>query len=629
MSYDDNLVLDTISFEVRVGERVGLIGRNGSGKTTLLSLLSGKLLPDAGSVYIARGTAVETLDQFPVCPLGTTVRQALLMAFAPLHAMEREILGLQQQLEHLGEQSAELLHTYDKLVLRYEVQGGYEQDLRYARTTQGLGITESFSQRLFEDLSGGEKTKINLARILLAQPDLLLLDEPTNHLDLRSIEWFEDFLVSYPGTVILISHDRTFLDRAVNRVLELAGTKLSDYFGNYTEYMAHKEHEAELAARHRMREEKEIARLTKSASRLHQWGIQTKRLTRAAMNMRKRVDRIKAGQAHPIHRDRRGMRASLASGGRSGDEVLHFREVAVGYEQPLLEGVSFTLWRGDRVALLGDNGTGKTTLLKLLTGELFPLHGSIALGANVHMGFMPQHISFERPDRTLLDTLLFETKTSAQVARDRLAVYDFLGEEVFKRVADLSGGERVRLKHCLLSFQTINLFVLDEPTNHLDTASREWVENLLEQSEGTLLFVSHDRYFVRRIATRILAIQDGRLLQFEGGFDEWQESQTAANAKLKASVSTPPLPRRTFPQKVEQSPLRAERALQRELAVVERELLDTERAIAEVETDMELAAHDYTTLEMLLYCHTALKDTADSLFEQWSALSLQLEEMRT
>ena len=633
-SFGEHVVLSDVSFELRQGEHVGLIGRNGSGKSTLFRLLCGQMQPDGGTLSVAPGLRMEVLEQIPHYPEGTTVEQVMRTGFAPLRDMEAQLAALREQMEQ--DASPALLQSYDRLHARYESEGGYEQDLSFARVATGLHLEEQFLARPFEALSGGEKTKVNLARIMLANPDILLLDEPTNHLDMASIEWTEEFLFHYKGTVLLISHDRTFLDSTVNRIMELEYGKITDYAGNYSEYMDYKEQLAELQQRHYEREQKEIKRLETVSTRLLGWGIQTERLSRAALSMRKRIARLRENQTQRMRQNNRRIRASLDDGGRSGFDVLSLKDVAVGYDgKKLLEHVSFELKKGERVALLGDNGAGKTTLFKLLCGELPAMEGRVKWGANVKVGLMPQNLVFEHPERTLLDTLLWERPgLTAQMARDRLASYDFLGEEVFKLVADLSGGERARLKHCLLSFEPINLFLLDEPTNHLDIPSREWVESVLEEYEGTLLFISHDRYFISRMASRILTVEQGTVHDFRGGFEAYQQArearrQTAAPAAPKAPTKEAAEAKAPADGGRALSPLRQERTLQRRQAACEKEIAALEQQLLQLKEEMERSMSDYEALFELTQRQAALETQLEELYEQWSGFAEQLEALES
>ncbi|HWQ50943.1 MAG TPA: ABC-F family ATP-binding cassette domain-containing protein [Terriglobales bacterium] len=610
-SFGDHIILEDVSFDIGGGERVGLIGRNGSGKTTLLRILTGDSYADKGDVHIEPAARVEVLEQIPRAGAGDTVEAVIRTAFDHLREMERRIAAMEAEMT--TDHSAPLLKAYDRLRVEYDTAGGYEQDLNFARTVAGLGFGAQFLSREFNGLSGGEKTKVNLARIILSSPEVLLLDEPTNHLDMRSIEWIEEFLAGYKGTVILISHDRYFLDRVCTRIIELAGGKVTSFSGNYSEYMAWKEARAEQLERLYEREQAEIDRLETVSEKLLGWGIQTERLSRAALSMRKRIERLRANRTTRIVRDNRRIHAVINDGGRTGFDLLSVIDVAAGYDgEPVFEDVTLDVKQGERIALLGDNGAGKTTFFKLLTGEKKPMSGRIKFGANVKVGLMPQTVTFEHPERNLVDTLLYAHPVTARIARDRLAAYDFVGEEVFKLVADLSGGELSRLKLCLLSFEPINLFLLDEPTNHLDITAREWIENTLEEYEGAMIFISHDRYFISRFADRILTVADGHIDAFSGDFEAWRQARAQPAAPVKIYDKKP--------KTKEVSPAKAGRVRERAIAACERDIAALERELAGVKGDMDAASTDYEALEALTAREGTLRDEIDRLYSRLDEL---------
>lgn len=610
-SFGDRVILDGVSFDVGCGERVGLIGRNGSGKTTLLRILTGDSYADRGDVHIDGAARVEVLEQIPHAGEGDTVEAVIRTAFDHLREMEERIAAMEAEMTKVH--SAPLLKAYDRLRVEYDTAGGYTQDLNFAKTVAGLSFDAPFLSREFNGLSGGEKTKVNLARIILSSPEVLLLDEPTNHLDMRSIEWIEEFLANYKGTVILISHDRYFLDRVATRIIELAGGKITSFPGNYSEYMEWKEARAEQLERLYEREQAEIDRLETVSEKLLGWGIQTERLSRAALSMRKRIERLRSSQTTRIAKDNRRIHAVINDGGRTGFDVLSVIDAAAGYDgEPVFENVNLDIKQGERIALLGDNGAGKTTFFKLLTGEKKPSAGRIKFGANVKIGLMPQTVTFEHPERNLVDTLLYAKPVTAQIARDRLAAYDFVGEEVFKLVGTLSGGELSRLKLCLLSFEPINLFLLDEPTNHLDIAAREWIESTLEEYDGTMIFISHDRYFISRFADRILTVAGGKIETFTGDFEAYRQWCAQPPATVKSYDKK---------QKAKEvSPAKAERLRERAISACERDIAALERELADVRSDMESSSTDYEALEALTAREVTLRDEIDRLYSKLDEL---------
>ncbi len=609
-SFADRIILDGVSFDIERGERVGLIGKNGSGKTTLLKIITGDMDYDSGNVSVEGGARVEVLAQIPKAGVGESVASVIRSAFNHLKEIETKLAELERDMA--TDSSRDIMERYDKLRTLYETIGGYEQDVSYNRTVSGLAFTEEFLSREFNGLSGGEKTKVNLARIILSSPDLLLLDEPTNHLDMRSIEWIEEFLANYKGTVLLISHDRYFLDRVATRIIELAVGGITSLNGNYSEYMEWKEAREEQLQKAFDKEQTEINRLARVSERLLGWGIQTERLSRAALSMRKRLDKLRENRTERMVRDKRMIHGVINDGGRTGFDVLSVIEIAAGYDSPIIENVNLELKAGERVALLGDNGAGKTTFFKLLTGEKKQDSGRLKWGANVKVGHLPQTVEFKHTERNLVDTVLYAHPVTAQIARDRLAAYDFRGEDVFKLVKSLSGGELSRLKLCLLSFEPINLFLLDEPTNHLDIDSREWIENTLEEYDGAMIFVSHDRYFISRFAGRIWAVGGGTIKEHVGDFESYRQKQ---------AETPPPKPPKQEEKKAGQplSP-KAIRNKERKIASLEKEIEAKEKEIAGISKEMENSSTDYEALEKLTQMELELRDKVEEIYAELEVL---------
>ncbi|MBQ1264479.1 MAG: ABC-F family ATP-binding cassette domain-containing protein, partial [Oscillospiraceae bacterium] len=472
-SFDtDENVLDGITFDVQSGERVGLLGKNGAGKTTLFRILTGELDYNSGEVVFASGKKVGLISQIPHYPDGYTVDDVLQTAFASLTSVKREMERLERQMtEHTPH---DILQRYDELSNRYLVGGGYETATQTDKICNGLDISPAMRAQEFASLSGGEKTRVNLARLLLEQTDILLLDEPTNHLDMKSVEWLEDYISRFKGTVLAISHDRYFLDRVVSRVIEIHAGKAEFYSGNYSFYMQEKQARFEQQLKQYEKEQAKLSQLGFTLERMKGWGINNRTLYRRAMSIQHRMERIEKTERPTKDKT---MRARFGEKDFFGDEVLSVKNMSKSFgSRTLFSDVELTVGGGERIALLGDNGTGKTTFLKMLLGEEAG-EGRVKFGPTVKWAYLPQIIRFDHPDRTLLDTMLYEKNCSVQTARDRLGAFLFEGEDVFKTVGTLSGGEQSRLRLCMLMDEKINLLVLDEPTNHLDIASREWVED--------------------------------------------------------------------------------------------------------------------------------------------------------
>ena len=529
-SFDaDTNLLDGVSFDIQAGERVGLLGRNGAGKTTLFKILTGELDYNTGEVRFAPGRKVGLISQIPHYPAGYTVEDVLRTAF-------RELANIQSKMRRLEEQMAAqpdkaLLAEYDALSTRFQTGGGYETDMQTDKICNGLGIPAAQRQQDFDSLSGGEKTRVNLARLLLEKTDILLLDEPTNHLDMHAVEWLEGYIEKFRGTVLTISHDRYFLDRVVTRIIELHDGKAEFYSGNYSFYVQEKQARFDLQLKQYEKEQAKLGQLGFTLERMKGWGINNRTLYRRAMSIQHRMERIEKTDRPTQEKT---LRARFAQRDFFGDEVLSVKGLGKAYDgRTLFSDVELQVAGGERIALLGDNGTGKSTFLKLLLGEEAGA-GRVKFGPTVKWAYLPQIIHFAHPERTLLDTMLYEKNCTVQTARDRLGAYLFEGEDVFKTVSSLSGGEQSRLRLCMLMDEKINLLVLDEPTNHLDMHAVEWLEEYISKFKGTVLTISHDRYFLDRVVSRVIEIHDGKAEFYSGNYSFYvQEKQARFELQLK------------------------------------------------------------------------------------------------
>ena len=499
-------VLDGLSFTVTAGERVAILGKNGCGKTTLFRILTGELDYDEGSVTLAPGKRIGLISQIPVYPEGWTTEDVLRTAQIALDRAELRMREIEAQLE-AGVESEELLKEYDRLQSDFERLGGYEADAERNRVANGLEITQDMRARLFENLSGGEKTRVNLARLILEDTDILLLDEPTNHLDLQATEWLEEYISHFKGTVLAISHDRYFLDKVAQRCIEITEGKAEFYSGNYSFYTEERQRRFNEKMKQYEKDSAKIAQLQKAAEQMHLWAFMgMDKLHKRAFSMEKRIEKLKQTE-RPVTQKKLSVKFKEAS--FTGDEAVVMADVSKRYDEKLLfSGLDLEIVGGESVAILGKNGTGKTSLVRIMTGELTADSGYTYLGPQVRCAYLPQIIRFSDDSRSALDTMLYDCRCTPQEARDRLAAFGFQGERVLTPVGVLSGGERSRLKLCMLMGADINLLILDEPTNHLDIASREWMEDALSDYEQTLIFVSHDRYFIEKFATRILYFND-------------------------------------------------------------------------------------------------------------------------
>ena len=601
-------LLDGLTFEIQEGERVAILGRNGCGKTTLLKILTGEMDYDDGEVYVNPNKRLGLISQIPHFPEGFLVEDVLHSAFADLWNIRMRMEAIEKQMQSGSD--SELLREYDRLTAAFQAGGGYETDVETDKICNGLGITRQQRQQEFDSLSGGEKTRVNLARLLLEKTDILLLDEPTNHLDLRSVEWLESYVNTFKGTVVVISHDRYFIDRVAQRVIEITDGHAEFYSGNYSFYMDEKQARFDLQMKQYEQEQAKLKQLGFTVERMKGWGINNRTLYRRAMSIQHRMERIRKTEKP---KKERTMKASFGEKDFSGDVVFKIKGLSKSFgEHALFSDVNLNVEGGERIALLGDNGSGKTTFLSCLLGDE-SCQGKIQFGPTVKVGYLPQILHFDHPERSLYDTMLYEKNCTPQTARDRLGAFLFQGEDVFKTVGTLSGGEQSRLRLCMLMDEKINLLILDEPTNHLDIASRGWVEAAIEEFEGTLLFVSHDRYFIEKFAERIWLLQDGMIRDFPCGYQKYRsilEHEAALKAESPAA-----------PKQKKEKPKGGTKDSEKRLRALEREIEKQEQSIAALDKQIEEAASDYQELTRLLGEKEAQEATLMELMEQWEQMS--------
>ena len=597
-------LLEDLSFDIQEGERVAILGRNGCGKTTLFKILTGEMDYDGGEVYVNPNKKLGLISQIPHFPAGYTVEDVLRSAFTELTSAKRKMEALEQAMTQGA--TAEQLREYDALVNRFQSGGGYEMDVDVDKICNGLGITAAQRPQEFDSLSGGEKTRINLARLLLEKTDILLLDEPTNHLDLNSVEWLESYIKSFKGTVLIISHDRYFIDQVAQRVIEITDGHAEFYTGNYSFYMEEKQARFDLQLKQYEQEQDKLKQLGYTVERMKGWGINNRTLYRRAMSIQHRMERI---QKTKRPKTEKTMKASFGEKDFSGDVVFKMKNVSKSYgDRVLFSDVNLNVEGGERIALLGDNGTGKSTFLKCLLGEE-DCGGRIQFGPTVKWGYLPQIIRFDHPERSLYDTMLYEKNLTPQMARDRLGAFLFQGEDVFKTVGTLSGGEQSRLRLCMLMDEKINLLILDEPTNHLDIASREWVEAAIEEFEGVLLFVSHDRYFIEKFAERIWLLENGAIRDFPCGYQKYRSI-------LDHEAQARTLPK-SEPKVKKERPRTGTKDGEKLVRRLEREIEKQEGLISELDGKIEAAAADYQELTRLLGEKEQAEEVLLELMEQW------------
>ena len=620
-SFDlEKRILDGLTFQVDAGERVGLLGRNGAGKTTLFKILTGELDYDSGTVQIASGRRVGLISQIPVYPEGYTVEDVLQTAFARMFRMKDEMDALALRMEQ-GASDDATLRCYGELNARFEGLGGWDTETAVNKVANGLSISPEMRTRLFDRLSGGEKTRVNLGRLILEDTDVLLLDEPTNHLDLQATEWLEEYLRRFRGTVVTISHDRYFLDRTVTRIIELLDGKAEFYSGNYSFYAIEKERRYQERMKQYLKEQAKIRQLEKAAEQLHLWAFMgNDALHKRAFSMEKRIQRMRTTQKPT---KARRLEARFQSREFKGDEVLQIRGVSKAFGQRrLFDDVYLRCEGGERIALLGENGTGKTTLLNMIMGLEHPDSGMIRLGPSVKAAYLPQVIHFDHPERSILDTMLYELDITPQSARNRLAAYQFTGEDVFEPVSVLSGGELSRLRLCMLMDESVNLLILDEPTNHLDIDSREWLEEAVEDFDGTLLFVSHDRYFINRFATRVWELEHAVITDYPMGFAQYRQ----VREEERRAAQPAPAPSAAKKSAPAGKGNRAQQAARKQLTICETAIARLEASLASLDRDMEQFACDAEKLGELYRQRQTVEAELEQEMTRWEELSLRAEE---
>ena len=599
-------LLENLTFEIQEGECVAILGRNGCGKTTLFNILTGQMDYDSGEVYVNPNKKLGLISQIPRFPEDFTVEDVLRSAYADILRVRQKMELLECEMAN-GATDAQL-REYDVLTNRFQTGGGYDMDVEVDKICNGLGITPEQRVQEFASLSGGEKTRVNLARLLLEKTDILLLDEPTNHLDLNSVEWLEQYINAFKGTVLTISHDRYFIDQVADRVIEITDGHAEFYSGNYSFYMDEKQARFDLQLKQYQQEQAKLKQLGYTVERMKGWGINNRTLYRRAMSIQHRMERIRKTEKP---KKERTMKASFGEKEFSGDIVFKMKNVSKSFgDRVLFSDVNLTVEGGERIALLGDNGTGKTTFIKCLLGDE-DCAGKIQFGPTVKFGYLPQIIHFDHPERSLYDTMLYEKNCTPQTARDRLGAFLFQGEDVFKQVGNLSGGEQSRLRLCMLMDEKINLLILDEPTNHLDIASREWVEAAIEEFEGVLLFVSHDRYFIEKFAERIWLLDGGTIRDFPCGYQKYR-SILEHEAAAKPIATAAPKPKKEKPKGGTKDTDKLIRRL-------EREIEKQEALIAEFDEKIEAAAADYQELTRLLGEKEDAEAVLMDLMEQWDA----------
>ncbi len=613
---DATLVLKDISFNIYDNERVGIVGVNGSGKTTILKIIAGvepMTRDDKGCISMPRGKTVGYLQQVPIFLENVKVEEVLNLAFKEIEGLEAQMKLMEEQMKDLeGIDLEKALKRYGEIQQQYEIKGGYEKNEKLSKVCSGLNFSPSFLSKDFDILSGGEKTIVMLGKILLENPDILLLDEPTNHLDMESIEWLESFLKTYRGIVIIVSHDRYFLDNVTTKIIEIEDMECETYKGNYSEFVKQKEENMLLQFQQFKEQQKQIKAMEKAIKELRDWAIRAdnNKFFKRAASIQIRLDKMQKIQKPRLENET--MKLNFKETGRSGNEVIVAKAMSKRYkDKELFTNLDLLVSYGERTALIGANGSGKTTFLKIVLGEEISDEGSVKIGESVKLAYLPQNIQFNNEELTVVECFREDVMILEGKAREYLSKFMFYGSSVFKKVKHLSGGEKVRLKLSKLLYEDINFLILDEPTNHLDIESIEALEAALEDFKGTILFISHDRYFINKMANRIIAVENKQFKNYIGNYEYYKNEKN----KLRVQVTEQQKIVKEKPQKVRVVDETKKR--EKEIWKLEDTIADLEAEIKDMDDKMNLAAEDYTELNKLFIKKSELKNKLDEAIEIW------------
>lgn len=610
-------VFENVNFELKTRERVGLLGRNGVGKTTIMKILIGAEDYDGGNISIKKGNKIGYLDQIPDYPDEYKVIDVLQLAFKKIYSIRDRMREVESKLSMDSSECDSLLKTYGKLQQDYELAGGYDIEEKLSKIIQGLNISEQMQQMSFCNLSGGEKSRIVLGKILLENPEILLLDEPSNHLDLKSIEWLENYLKDYEGSVLIISHDRYFLDKAINKVIELDTDGIETYHGNYSHYLVEKKVRYDLKMKHYILQQNKIERMEEQIKRFRIWGMYVKAKERE--KKLSKIDRLKKPTLDAK------IKIRYDDVARSSNEVLIIQGLEKSFGDRLLfSNLDLKVMYGDKLTILGDNGVGKSTLIKIIMDEIKADRGKVKLGSRISIGYLPQEVSFDNVDYSILEEFQRKYNIPNGEARDELAKVLFTDEDVYKKISTLSGGEKSRLKLCMLMYEKINFMILDEPTNHLDIDSKEILEYSLKKFEGTALIVSHDRYFINKISTKIAEIDDRKLKVYKGNYEYYKDELE----KLEQCNSDSKVIKNKKNKPYKDKPVKSNKKLNETLASIEVQIESLEATIQDIENQMNKHANNSDKLMELNKELEENKTDLDILLDQWSDISTELEEVK-
>ena len=629
----ENQVLKNVSFHIEDHEKAAIVGINGAGKTTLLRIIVGEMTPDDGQVVLAKDKTLGYLAQNSTVDTSHTIYEELLSVKADLLRLEEKIRECENNMKHAdGDALEDLMKQYTSLTHAFETGGGYLYRSELVGVLKGLGFTEDEFSKPVATLSGGQKTRVALGRLLLQNPDLIILDEPTNHLDMNSIAWLETYLLNYKGAVLIVSHDRYFLDRIAGKVIEIDQSKATTFMGNYSDYAVKKEQLRVAAWNAYMNQQREIKHQEEVIEKLKSFNRE--KSIKRAESREKMLDKIEV--IEKPSEVRTDMKLTLTPRILSGNDVLTVEHLAKSFDShKLFTDVNFEIKRGEHVAIIGDNGSGKTTLLKILNGLVPADQGTFRLGSNVEIGYYDQEHHVLHSEKTLFEEISddYPYLNNTQI-RNVLAAFLFTGEDVFKRISDLSGGERGRVSLAKLVLSNANFLILDEPTNHLDIMSKEILEDALNGYEGTILYVSHDRYFINRTAHRILDLTEGQFISYVGNYDYYLEKHDTVMAAIEANAPQNADADSAVAAKAAESEVKLDWKAQKEeqarlrkkendLKKCEEKIAELEARISEIDTEMSDPAigTQVAKLQELTKEQTACQEQLEKLYEQWEELA--------
>lgn len=629
----ENQVLKNVSFHIEDHEKAAIVGINGAGKTTLLRIIVGEMTPDDGQVVLAKDKTLGYLAQNSTVDTSHTIYEELLSVKADLLRLEEKIRECENDMKHAdGDALEDLMKQYTSLTHAFETGGGYLYRSELVGVLKGLGFTEDEFSKPVATLSGGQKTRVALGRLLLQNPDLIILDEPTNHLDMTSIAWLETYLLNYKGAVLIVSHDRYFLDRIAGKVIEIDQSKATTFMGNYSDYAVKKEQLRVAAWNAYMNQQRDIKHQEEVIEKLKSFNRE--KSIKRAESREKMLDKIEV--IEKPSEVRTDMKLTLTPRILSGNDVLTVEHLSKSFDShKLFTDVNFEIKRGEHVAIIGDNGSGKTTLLKILNGLVPADQGTFRLGSNVEIGYYDQEHHVLHSEKTLFEEISddYPYLNNTQI-RNVLAAFLFTGEDVFKRISDLSGGERGRVSLAKLVLSNANFLILDEPTNHLDIMSKEILEDALNGYEGTILYVSHDRYFINRTAHRILDLTEGQFVSYVGNYDYYLEKHDTVMAAIEANAPQNADADSAVAAKAAESEVKLDWKAQKEeqarlrkkendLKKCEEKIAELEARISEIDTEMSDPAigTQVAKLQELSKEQTACQEQLEKLYEQWEELA--------